>query len=190
MVREKLFEWKNWKGMIHTTWNPQAPGVIRIHMIPPKFHLFRFIPSIVILNGNQILPLNESWAILITVFIQELNKRGERELEEAEGKEIIEDTLSRMRKIFPHVPLENFQEDLEFIAEVFEDIARGRIPKVEIGQMTIGEYALHMTAPHRMDLMMSAMEKEGKWNCNQRCVHCYAAGQNYANVKEIGRAHV
>lgn len=189
MVREKLFEWKNWKGMIHTTWNPQAPGVIRIHMIPPKFHLFRFIPSIVILNGNQILPLNESWAILITVFIQELNKRGERELEEAEGKEIIEDTLSRMRKIFPHVPLENFQEDLEFIAEVFEDIARGRIPKVEIGQMTIGEYALHMTAPHRMDLMMSAMEKEGKWNCNQRCVHCYAAGQNYANVKELDTEH-
>lgn len=189
MVREKLFEWKNWKGMIHTTWNPQAPGVIRIHMIPPKFHLFRFIPSIVILNGNQILPLNESWAILITVFIQELNKRGERELEEAEGKEIIEDTLSRMRKIFPHVPLENFQEDLEFIAEVFEDIARGRIPKVDIGQMTIGEYALHMTAPHRMDLMMSAMEKEGKWNCNQRCVHCYAAGQNYANVKELDTEH-
>lgn len=123
--------------------------------------------------------------ILITVFIQELNKRGEGELGEAEGKEIIEDILSRMRKIFPHVPLENFQEDLEFIAEVFEDIARARIPKVEIGQMTIGEYAPHMTAPHRMDLMVSAMEKEGKWNCNQRCVHCYAAGQNYANVKEL-----
>ena len=78
---------------------------------------------------------------------------------------------------------------MEFIAEVFEDIARGRIPKVEIGQMTIGEYAPHMTAPHRTDLMVSAMEKEGKWNCNQRCVHCYAAGQNYANVKELDTEH-
>ena len=40
MIREKLFEWKNWREVIHTTWNPQDPGVIRIHMIPPRFHLF------------------------------------------------------------------------------------------------------------------------------------------------------
>lgn len=38
----------------------------------------------------------------------------------------------------------------------------------------------------RLDLMVSAMEKEGKWNCNQYCVHCYAAGQTYANARELG----
>lgn len=42
-----------------------------------------------------------------------------------------------------------------------------------------------MTAPHRMDLMISSMEKDGHWNCNQKCLHCYAAGQNYANKKEL-----
>ena len=77
---------------------------------------------------------------------------------------------------------------MELIAEVFEDIARGREPKVEIGQMSIGEYAPYMTAPHRMDLMVSAMEKNGRWNCNQRCIHCYAAGQTYSNVQELGTA--
>ena len=186
MIREKIFEWKNWKEMIHTTWNPKDPGVIRIHMIPPKFHLFHFIPSVVILNGNQILPLNESWAILLTVFIKELNQWGDGEMTREQGQEIVENTVIKMRKIFPDVLPEKFQEDLELIAEVFEDIARGRVPEVEIGQMSIGDYAPYMTAPHRMDLMVSAMEKNGRWNCNQHCLHCYAAGQKYSNGKELG----
>ena len=46
----------------------------------------------------------------------------------------------------------------------------------------------YMTAPHRMDLMVSAMEKNGRWNCNQHCLHCYAAGQTYSNVQELGTA--
>lgn len=186
MIREKIFEWKNWKEMIHTTWNPKDPGVIRIHMIPPKFHLFHFIPSVVILNGNQILPLNESWAILLTVFIKELNQWGDGEMTREQGQEIVENTVIKMRKIFPNVLPEKFQEDLELIAEAFEDIARGRVPEVEIGQMSIGDYAPYMAAPHRMDLMVSAMEKNGRWNCNQHCLHCYAAGQKYSNGEELG----
>lgn len=186
MIREKIFEWKNWKEMIHTTWNPKDPGVIRIHMIPPRFRPFGFVPSVVILNGNQILPLNESWAILLTVLIKELNAYGDGEMEEEQQQEILAKIVQKMKRVFPHVPEEEFLEDLDVISEVFEDIARGREPDVEIGQMRIGEYAPHMTAPHRMDLMVSAMEKEGKWNCNQHCLHCYAAGQTYANVRELG----
>ena len=51
--------------------------------------------------------------------------------------------------------------------------------------MTLGEYAPFMTAPHRMDLMVSAMTREGHWNCNQKCLHCYATGQVQADVKEL-----
>jgi MoaA/NifB/PqqE/SkfB family radical SAM enzyme len=42
-----------------------------------------------------------------------------------------------------------------------------------------------MKAPHRMDLMISSMTKDGKWNCNQQCLHCYAAGQTYSDKKEL-----
>ena len=51
--------------------------------------------------------------------------------------------------------------------------------------MNIGEYAEYMNAPHRMDLMVSAMTKDGKWHCNQKCVHCYAAGQVHADEAEL-----
>jgi radical SAM protein with 4Fe4S-binding SPASM domain len=42
-----------------------------------------------------------------------------------------------------------------------------------------------MNAPHRMDLMVSAMTKNGRWNCNKKCVHCYAAGQKLSDEEEL-----
>ena len=42
-----------------------------------------------------------------------------------------------------------------------------------------------MAAPHRMDLMISAMTKDGAWHCNQKCLHCYAACQPLAEVPEL-----
>ncbi len=186
MLREKWYEWKNWKEMIHTTWNPKDPGAIRIHMIPPKFRLFHFVPSVAILNGNQMIPVNESWAILLTEFIKQLNRYGDGEMPEEELERIIQSTCGNVKKIYPYADEEMFREDLMVIAEVFEDIARGRTPEIDIGQTDIGSYAPHMTAPHRMDLMVSAMEKGGRWNCNQHCIHCYAAGQVHAGGRELG----
>lgn len=185
MIREKWYEWKNWRSMVHTTWNPKDPGAIRIHLIPPRFRLFGFVPSIAILNGNQIIPVNESWAILLTEFIKQLNQYGDGEMPEEDLEKIIQTVCSNMKMVYPDADAELFREDLFLIAEVFESIARGREPELDIGQMDIGSYAPYMTAPHRMDLMVSAMEKDGHWNCNQRCLHCYAAGQRHANGNEL-----
>ena len=69
--------------------------------------------------------------------------------------------------------------------ETFTDVAYGRIPQQEILYMTLGEYAPYMRAPHRMDLLVSAMEKDGRWHCNQKCVHCYAAGQKLVSEEEL-----
>lgn len=185
MLREKYYELKNWKSVIHTTWNPQGPGVIRIHMIPPKFSLFRMAPSVVILNGQDILPLNESWAILLTEFIHGVNEFGAGEMTQEELQGILQDTFHRVREVYPNVDDEMLKEDLTIMVDTFEDIVHGREPQEEIGLLSIGEYAPYMTAPHRMDLMVSAMTKNGAWHCNQKCLHCYAAGQVHADTKEL-----
>ena len=185
MLKEKLYELKNWKSVIHTTWNPIGPGVIRIHMIPPKFRLFRTAPSIVILNGQDILPLNESWAILLTEFIHRVNAFGPHEMNEQELQGILQDVFHQMRKVYPSVSDEQLKGDLEIIINTFESVIRKEIPEQEIGLLTIGEYAPFMTAPHRMDLMISAMTKNGVWHCNQKCLHCYAAGQSLSETPEL-----
>lgn len=185
MLREKIYELKNWKNVIHTTWNPKGPGVIRIHMIPPKFRCFSLAPSAVILNGQEILPLNESWAILLTEFINQVNAFGPREMSEDDLALILSSVCHQVRKIYPSVSDETLKRDLEIIVDTFEDVIHRRIPKQEIGLLSLGEYAPHMTAPHRMDLMVSAMTKNGSWHCNQKCLHCYAAGQTLADTPEL-----
>lgn len=185
MLNEKLYELKNWHSVIHTTWNPKGPGVIRIHMIPPKFSLFHTAPSVVILNGQDILPLNESWAILLTEFINRVNAHGPHEMSEQELQGVLNDVFHQMRQIYPNVSNEQLQNDLNVIIDTFEAVIHGEIPKQEIGLLSIGEYAPHMTAPHRMDLMVSAMTKNGQWHCNQKCLHCYAAGQSLSETEEL-----
>ena len=39
-----------------------------------------------------------------------------------------------------------------------------------------------------MDLMVSAMTQDGAWHCNQKCLHCYAAGQPMGESRELTTA--
>ena len=39
-----------------------------------------------------------------------------------------------------------------------------------------------------MDLMVSAMTRGGAWHCNQKCLHCYAAGQPLGESRELTTA--
>lgn len=185
MLNQKLYELKNWDRVIHTTWNPEGPGVIRMHMIPPKFTPFKLAETLVIINGSEILPINESGAILLTEYVRNVNEFGEKPMSDKDLEEIIRKTFRSVKKVFPRVKDEVLKEDLLNYIGVFEAVAKGEAVESEYGQMSIGEYSRYMSAPHRMDLMVSAMTHDGKWNCNQKCVHCYAADQKCAEEKEL-----
>ena len=185
MLNQKLYELKNWDQVIHTTWNPDGPGVIRMHMIPPRFTPFRTVKSIVIINGSEILPINESGAILMTEYVKNVNAFGDKAMSEKDLEEIIAKTFKGVKKVFPRVKDEVLKDDLYYYVGLFEAVAKGEAVKDGCETLTIGEYAKYMTAPHRMDLLVSAMAKEGRWNCNQKCVHCYAADQKCAEEKEL-----
>ena len=154
-------------------------------MIPPKFSWFRFAPSTVILNGKDVLPINESWAILLTEFVKRVNEFGDGSMDEEALEIILSETFNSVRKVYPSVSKEMLRDDLRTIVNTFDDIAKNEVPALDIGTMSLAEYMPNMTAPHRMDLMVSAMAKDGHWACNQHCLHCYAAGQKYASVQEL-----
>lgn len=185
-IKEKIYELKTFNKILHTTFNPYEPGVARIYLIPPKFSLFKSISSVVIVNGHDIILLRESWAILLSIFIEEVNKYSGKEITKDELDQIVEKTVKKTQKIYgKFVKSEIIKRDLWDMVETFQNIAIGETVQDKIPRVSIGQYAKHMNAPHRMDLMISGMEKHGKWNCNQRCVHCYAAGQTQGNVKEL-----
>lgn len=178
-IKENLGEVK------HTTLNPEGPGVVRIHMVPPKYDGPEPVGSIVILNGQDIIPINVSWAVLLSMLIDSINEYHGRPITDEDTKKIVESTLIRARSVYKMIPKFIIRKDIFRIMNTFKQIAYGEVPTEEIHYINIGEYADNMRAPHRMDLMVSAMTKEGGWHCNQKCIHCYAAGQAMADEEEL-----
>ena len=85
----------------------------------------------------------------------------------------------------PFLSRKRISEDIQTIFTTIRQIAYREPVTTEVNYMSIGEYAEYMNAPHRLDIMVSAMTKDGKWHCNQKCVHCYAAGQALSDEKEL-----
>ena len=170
----------------HTTLNPEGPGVVRIHLIPPKLENGEVGASVVILNGQFVVPVNVSWSILLTELIEQVNAYSGREISEDDTKDIINKTCKAVGKVYPFIGRWFFRKDIARILTAFKQIAYGEEVEEAIEQLSLGDYSEYMSAPHRMDLMVSAMTKGGKWHCNQQCVHCYAAGQTQSSEEELG----
>ena len=178
-IKENLNEVK------HTTLNPEGPGVVRIHMVPPKYDGPEPVGSVVILNGQDIIPINVSWAVLLSMLIDSINEYHGRPITQEDTDRIVESTLVAAHAVYRFIPKFIIKKDIFRIMNTFKQIAYGEKPDEEIEYLSIGEYSDNMRAPHRMDLMVSAMTKDGKWHCNQNCVHCYAAGQAQAEEEEL-----
>ncbi len=190
-ILNKLAQYKQYKrGINHCTFNPEGPGVVRIHLIPPKFRLFSSDAYILILNGYYLLPLGYSWAIVLSAFIDEVNKFNGKEITADDEKTIEKNTVKRVLRAYPYMSKELIKDDLFDILDVIFSVANGKNPDIEIEKISLRAYKDSMTAPHRMDLMISAMKApDGSWNCNQKCVFCYAAGQSKGNVSELSTEH-
>ena len=186
-LKNKITQYKNYKnGVRHCTFNPDGPGVVRIHLVPPRFKLIGSTPYIVILNGYYLLPIGYSWAVLLSAFIDEVNKFDGKPIDDTEEDQIKKNTVRAAHSVYPGISTSELEEDLYEILGVLFAVAKGDDPEIEIERLSIRSYAKNMTAPHRVDLMVSAMTDEnGVWKCNQKCAFCYAGGQKLASTKEL-----
>ena len=186
-ILNKIAQYRELKsGVKHCTFNPDGPGVVRIHLIPPKFKLLKSASYIVILNGYYLLPLGYSWAIMLSAFMKETNEYSGREISEADYEKIIERTVKNTLKVYPFASKDEINDDLSYMLDVIFAVARGQAVDANIERMSIRSYSGNMYAPHRMDLMVSAMtDGEGIWKCNQKCLFCYAAGEKLSSAREL-----
>ena len=185
--RERAFLRGHLNRVRHVTLDPDGPGVVRIHLIPctkPD----RDTPFVAILNGQDILPLNLSWAILLTNFIEALKPYTGKEIRPEEWSAINAQVVAATRKIYRKTEYAQIESDLKTLVDCLCTIARGGEPPLSIEPVSLADYAPRMAAPHRMDLMVSSMVKDGAWHCNQKCLHCYAAGQPLSDTPELTTA--
>ena len=186
-IQNLIANYKQYRqGISHCTFNPEGPGVVRIHLIPPKFRLFSDRTYIVILNGYYMLPLGYSWALLLAEFMREVNAFGGKPITESDEEQIFKNTVKKIASVYPSVSKQDIEEDLNYILKVLFAVAKGNDPEVDIEKLSLRQYSRHMTAPHRMDLLVISMtDKNGAWQCNQKCIFCYAAGQCKSCTEEL-----
>ena len=171
-----------------TTIDPKGPGVVRIHLVPP--HKIKVgIPWIVIINGFRVLPILTTYAVILKEFILTYNSYNYDFYDEEQLKEIKEEIVKNVKKVYKDAIEADIYHDLSDMLKTIVEI--GTNPNKEfkpVGNFSLNEYYNYMHSPLRMDLMISTMEKDGVYNCNQKCVHCYAFNETHSNEEELDTA--
>lgn len=183
-LAEQRFVRRNLSVVRHVTLDPDGPGVLRIHLLPCRTR-WQATPLTAILNGQTVLPLDVSWAILLANLMTALEPYEGQELTPDQWGAIQQQAVQSTLTVYQGTPAEQIEGDLEVLLAALVAIARGQQPPVSVPAIDLGAYAPRMVAPHRIDLMISAMTKGGAWHCNQKCLHCYAAGQPLAETPEL-----
>lgn len=163
-IRELDYAAKRFNEVHHTTLNPEGPGVVRIHLLPPKtdFENGQIYPGTAIINGQDVIPVNISWSVLLTELIGEVNKYSGKQINQEEVNKIVDNTCRAVKKTYPLISKKRLRNDIFRIMKTFADIAYGNPVEEYIDYISLGDYAQFMNAPHRMDLLVSAMTKEGR----------------------------
>ena len=177
----------NFNEVYHCTLNPDGPGVVRIFLVPPLVEegATEVGASVAIINGQDVIPVNTSWSILLIEFIRAVNRYDGGAVTDQDVEDIQKATCKAVRKVYPFISKKRLRSDIYTIMKTFSQVARGQAVDEPIEYIPLGAYAPYMRAPHRMDLLVSAMTVDGRWNCNQQCVHCYAAGQEQSSEEEL-----
>ena len=182
--RERRYRRAHLDCVRHITLDPKGPGVVRIHMIPPRDDT-PDAPFLLLLNGAQLVPLNLSWAIMLANLMDQLQAYEGQDLAEDQWEALLSAAVEETHRTYPRTKRQTLASDLHLMLTSLVAIAQGREPEAEVGLLSLSDYAPEMTAPHRRDLMVSAMEQNGAWHCNQKCLHCYAAGQPMGETPEL-----
>jgi MoaA/NifB/PqqE/SkfB family radical SAM enzyme len=174
-LNRKREAWQS--GVAHATLDPDGPGAARLHLVPPKPHFIKDPPSLLVINGTYFLPVGPSWSAVLRVFFEEITHycENKRELSPEEITLIEETVVKKITTLYPGIKSDLILNDLKEIVTLAVHIATNQnIPEETITPFDLEQYSRHMTAPHRMDLIVSPMSVNGRRACPLNCACCYA----------------
>ena len=125
--REKRYRRAHLSCVRHITLDPKGPGVVRIHMIPPRTESPED-PFLLLLNGAQLVPLTLSWAVLLANFTDRLEPFSGCEISEEDWAGMVRGAVDETHRTYPRTDRALLQEDLELMLRSLVAIAQGHEP--------------------------------------------------------------
>ncbi|MDF2520479.1 MAG: Radical domain protein [Clostridia bacterium] len=174
-------------GVAHATLDPEGPGVARLHLVPPKPVLFGNPPSQLLINGTWFLPVGPSWAAVLRIFFEELQRccTDKREISPEEIKQIEQAVVAHVTKLYPKTDRDLILNDLKEIVTLAVNIATNHdVPEETHAGLNLEQYSRYMTAPHRMDLIVAPMSTNGRRACPLECACCYADSGQVMDIEK------
>ena len=121
---ERRYRRRHLSCVRHTTLDPKGPGVVRMHLIPPRSEEAE-MPFLLLLNGAKLIPLNLSWAILLANFMDQLEPYAGREIGQEDWQTLMDRAVSVTRRTYPGVGRTALRDDLNLMLNSLVSIARG-----------------------------------------------------------------
>ncbi len=138
-----------------------------------RIHLRRGDPSMLWLNGKDLVMVNDTAADFIESFI-EVMRRHEHDLD---PKRFKREVAERMRLYYPDAPVKVLVRDFDNLYRSLLDISSGACPVHDLNLDTRETGPASWTAPPRMDLALT-------YRCNNDCSFCYSGGSR--EITELG----
>ena len=126
---ERMFLRARLNRVRHITLDPDGPGVVRIHLVPCH-------------KPDRETPLNVSWAILLTNFIEALKPYTGKEIRPEEWSAINAQAVAATRKIYRKTEYAQIESDLKTLVDCLCTIARGGEPPLSIEPVSLADFSL------------------------------------------------
>lgn len=169
----KNYERRNWQQVIpiRVNWQVGAESTAElfVHLVPPLFSFKKGIPAVLVLDGENRIPLTEPHAVLATELLHSLLTMPGGKHREEDGALLLdagqlEDAIflasARSRRLL-HAKQEMLGEQLAAMCRMVKAVADGeRKPKETLDYMA---YLPYYRAPYRAYLLMDEGLSNGTW---------------------------
>lgn len=122
---EQRYRRQHLRCVRHITLDPKGRGAVRIHMIPPREDA-PSAPFLLLLNGDKLVPLNLSWAILLANFMDRLEPFAGLEIGESDWRAMADAAVAETHKTYPFTKKADLADDLTLMLTSLVAIARGQ----------------------------------------------------------------
>ena len=140
-----------------------------------RLHLRRGSPSMLWINGQNMLLLNTTAADFVEAYIDVMSRYSS----ELHADRFKLEVASQIQQKYPLVPLDVLIKDFDIIYGSILEISKGSCPISEMSLTTQATDPKTWTAPPRLDLALT-------YRCNNNCYFCYTGGPQ--QVKELTTA--